>query len=86
MAIPTTKAMYEFMLQEWEWRRDPVFWRLHKMGIELFDFTGKRVFLQRPRTDDMMQMVIDLGIEPPASFSGPSYDGLTFRFERCMSL
>jgi hypothetical protein len=49
------------------------------MNIELLDYLGRRIFLQRPHTDDMMQMVIDLGIEPPASFSGPSYDGKTFR-------
>ena len=46
----------------------------------LFDIFRRRCFPQRPHTDDMMQMLADIGVEPPADFTGPSFDGLTFRW------
>lgn len=39
------------------------------------------VYLQRPRTGDMMQMCVDLGIDVP-DFQPVSWDGKTFRIEK----
>lgn len=43
-------------------------------------FQPRRVYLQRPYTDDMMQMCADLGIDVPI-FQPISYDGRSFRFQ-----
>lgn len=45
------------------------------------EFLLKRIYLQRPFTDDMFQMLQDLGIEPP-EFQPVSYNGLTFKWRR----
>ncbi len=41
----------------------------------------KHIYIQRPHTDDMMQMCQDLGIDTP-DFQPISFDGLTFRWRR----
>lgn len=41
--------------------------------------TLKRIFLQRPHTDDMMEMCFVLGIDVP-DFQPISFDGLTFKW------
>ena len=81
MALPTTTAQVEMMLVSWERDRDriiEVMWQT--FWPPLFDIFRRRCFPQRPHTDDMMQMLADIGVEPPADFTGPSYDGLTFRW------
>ncbi len=39
----------------------------------------KMMWLQRPRTDDMMQMCMDLGVDVP-DFQPVSFDGMTFKW------
>ena len=81
MALPTTTAQVEMMLVSWERDRDriiEVMWQT--FWPPLFDIFRRRCFPQRPHTDDMMQMLADIGVEPPVDFAGPSYDGLTFRW------
>lgn len=41
-------------------------------------FLFRRINRQRPFTDDMIQMCVDLGIEVP-DYPFPSYDDITFK-------
>lgn len=52
----------------------------HHLFNPLMNLIYKRTFLQRPYTDDMFQMLDDLGIDWPVK-SPISYDGLTFRWK-----
>lgn len=45
----------------------------------MFSLLSQRVFPQRPITDDMRQMLDDLGIDWP-EFQPISFDGATFRW------
>lgn len=80
MAIPQTAVQIAMMMEALEknagrWRES--FQLLYATPI--LDMIRRRVILRRPHTDDMMQMLVDLGIEPPErNFTSP--DGLTFYF------
>ena len=81
MPLPTTAAEVEMALSLWRAEKDRVveiMWQT--FWPPLFDLFRRRCFLQRPHTDDMIQMLADIGVEPPADFTGPSFDGLTFRW------
>ena len=81
MPLPTTAAEVEMALSLWRAEKDRVveiMWQT--FWPPLFDLFRRRCFPQRPHTDDMMQMLADIGVEPPDNFLGPSFDGLTFRW------
>jgi hypothetical protein len=81
MPTPTTIYEVEMALEAFRANRDRMAEIMHETFFPpLFDLFRRRCFPQRPYTDDMMQMLADIGIEPPADFTGPSFDGLTFRF------
>ena len=76
MACATTAAQIE-MQMEWFNKRN-LDWT-HIIFQNLFDRCFRLVHRRRPFTDDMVQMLDDLGMELPA-FSRVSLDGLTFDF------
>jgi hypothetical protein len=69
-----TEMEMEWWLQALDQWRDRT-WK--EVFPSIIDLIMGRVFLQRPHTDDMMQMCQDLGIDTP-EFQPISYDGLTF--------
>lgn len=79
MPLPTTAAEVEMMLDAWRTYRDDMVTIMNVMFAPTFDFLMHRVFLRRPHTDDMVQMLVDLGIEPP---DGIPPDGLAFTWGR----
>jgi hypothetical protein len=81
MPQPTTIYEVEMAFNAWRAERDLMLEIMRQtLFPPLFDLIRRRCFPQRPHTDDMMQMLADIGVEPPADFTGPSFDGLTFRF------
>ena len=80
MALPTSAAEVQMMMTEWERHRNLAVEVMSQIFYpRLFDLLYKRIFLQRPHTDDMMQMCTDLGVDVP-DFQRVSADGLTFRW------
>jgi len=83
MPLPTTAIEVQMLMSSFDASYGA--WRDHFTAMVNGVF-GSRLFLRafeprrRPHTDDMMQMLADIGVEPPADFTGPSFDGLTFRF------
>lgn len=80
MAVPQTAAQIALMMQAFDARaadfRDRI---LVPYQSRLMDMICRRVIRRRPHTDDMFQMLQDLGIEPPEkNFTPPN--GLTFHF------
>lgn len=80
MARPTTAIQIEIMLAAWrrdiERNRDEIY---RIFFPPLFDRITRLVVRRRPRTDDMMQMCDDLGVDvPDRNYTSP--DGLTFYF------
>ena len=71
-----TEMEVEWWLQALDQWRDRA-WK--EVFPNIIDLVMRRVFLQRPHTDDMMQMCQDLGVDTP-EFQHISYDGLTFRW------
>ena len=81
MPTPTTIYEVEMALEAFRAERDRMVEIMRETFLPpLFDLFRRRCFPQRPHTDDMMQMLADLGVEPPADFTGPSFDGLIFRW------
>jgi hypothetical protein len=80
MAIPTTAFQIEMLHHEFMRRmQEPMRLMRELYYPRLFDLIYRRMFLQRPHTDDMMQMCADLGIDVPDR-QRISFDGLTFDF------
>ncbi len=83
MALPTTAVQIEMLKGCFD--ADFLAWREHFQAM-INGVFGMREFLRpfeprhRPHTDDMIQMLADIGVEPPADFAGPSFDDLTFRW------
>ncbi len=72
----------EIMMQQEEFRANLDYYvkQIHNTFFTpLMGLIYKRTFLQRPHTDDMFQMLDDLGIDWPTK-QPISYDGLTFRW------
>jgi hypothetical protein len=66
MATPTSAIQIQMMQREFD--RKLVSFRervLVPFQNSLLDMICRRVIRRRPHTDDMMQMLVDLGIEPP---------------------
>jgi hypothetical protein len=80
MVIMTSAVEAEFALRLYRQRLDQQVEIMKEIFFpRLYDLIYKRVFPQRPHTDDMMQMCIDLGIDVPDR-QRISLDGLTFDF------
>jgi hypothetical protein len=80
MATPQTAVQIQMMMRSCDLavlkRRDFI----EQFYVNpLMDMIVRRIILHRPHTDDMMQMLVDLGIEPPAQ-NLVGLDGLTIRF------
>lgn len=79
MAVPTTAVQIEMMQRAFDHNiasfRERV---LIPYQNSLLEMLCRRIIRRRPHTDDMMQMLVDLGIEPPER-NLISPDGLTIR-------
>ena len=84
MPTPTTAVEVKMMMSSFDASYSA--WREHFTAMVNGVF-GSRLFLcafeprHRPHTDDMMQMLADLGIEPPDR-QPPRLDDLTFVWRR----
>jgi len=66
MATPTTAIQVEMARRAFEIAmRRPLETMRQIFYPRLLDLMFRRTFLQRPHTDDMMQMLTDMGVEPP---------------------
>lgn len=82
MALPQTAVQIEMMMQAYRKRQVGMIDVMRRLYFPpLFELLAKRLFLQRPRTDDMMQMCVDLGVEVPDR-QRISFDGLTIDLRR----
>ena len=82
MALLTTAAQVQMMVDAWRPNQDRMVEIMRQVYYpSLFDLIFKRLFPRRPHTDDMMQMLADIGIEPPER-NWTSPDGLTFIWRR----
>jgi hypothetical protein len=67
---PTTAAEIERTMERWRQRNDAMMHALHARFAPLQENILAAIFPPpappRPRTDDIVQMLDDLGIEPPA--------------------
>jgi hypothetical protein len=80
MATPTTAIEVEAMMRHFAATREQLLSEIKQaFFMPLLELFKRRLYLQRPHTDDMMQMLDDLGIDPPL-FQPISFDGLTFRW------
>jgi len=80
MPLPSTAAEIEMMREAFIQSLTLSTTKLHELFFNpLMRQIYNKTFLQRPHTDDMMQMLTDLGIDPP-DFQPISFDGLTFRW------
>lgn len=79
MAIPQTAVQIEMMQRAFAKNLDGFRERvLIPYQSSLLEMLCRRVIRRRPHTDDMMQMLLDLGIEPPEQ-NLISPDGITIR-------
>ena len=84
MALPTTAVQIEMMMGKFD--ADLLAWR-ERFQAMINGVFGIRAVLRpfeprhRPHTDDMMQMLADLGVEPPER-QPPRLDDLTFVWPR----
>jgi hypothetical protein len=78
MALPMTRAEVEILLREFRCRQFYTIETMQSLFMpHIADLATRRLFPRRPHTDDMMQMLVDFGIEPPER-NWISRDGLTF--------
>jgi hypothetical protein len=78
MPLATTATQIELMKRTWEQTTGAQMQEvLRKLNEQLFEWLVRKLIPRRPHTDDMMQMLADMGIEvPDRNFTSPS--GLTF--------
>lgn len=82
--MPTSTTAIEVSMMMEAFNRNIEAWRTKFDNIyysPLLALLQKRLFLQRPYTDDMMQMLTDLGIEPP-EVHHINYDAPIFVWQR----
>lgn len=78
MPLPTTAAEVEMMVASWRDHQTTFLEALRQM-MPMSQFLFCPPLLRRPHTGDMMQMLDDLGLEPPDR-QPPRFDNLTFRW------
>ena len=82
MALPQTAAEFELFSQTW--RANRIAWRI-SCGSTFFppllDRIVRLTFPPRPRTDDMVQMCLDLGVRIPDE-QPKRFDDLTIKWRK----
>jgi hypothetical protein len=80
MATPQTAVQVQLMMRSFDRKMLESRDLIERLWFNtLLERIVRRVIRRRPHTDDMMQMLVDLGIEPPAE-NLISRDGLTIRW------